>query len=117
MPSAFTFAYNLNVYFPTADQFILFSLGDYEHIFEVCFGFSSRNIVNKNYLLGKNVLMHIVHFISSTKYILMYFNVYFSKYYLQCYLNMKIQFNVHYYCSIQYNHHIIIHIRQLQQMT
>ena len=69
MPSAFTFAYNLNVYFPTADQFILFSLGDYEHIFEVCFGFSSRNIVNKNYLLGKNVLMDIVHFISSTTYI------------------------------------------------
>ena len=42
---------------------------DYEHIFEVCLGVSSRNIVNKNYLLGKNVLMHIVHFISSTTYI------------------------------------------------
>ena len=39
------------------------------YVFEVCLGVSSRNIVNKNYLLGKNVLMDIVHFISSTTYI------------------------------------------------
>ena len=93
MPSAFTFAYNLNVYFPT-DQFILFSLGSALLItysrglfcFLVIPSTTWQKCSNVSFIVHTYVCISMCFSLNNTSY-----------------LNMKIQFNVHCYYTQQHN--------------